>query len=246
MANFLDNLSRKLFWGDGWPAQASIQGALGPWVLEHEEEVHAWHRSFLEAGSQVIRTASWGSIAPRLASIGLEKRVNEINWTAARIAVDAAAENQATVLGWVGPSSLSTPEAAVPVLREQMGALLDGGCRHLLFEGFTHLEELIAAVETFRELHHCPAIILFPRNWTLEQAKPWISPLEQAGADAFGFSFSSPFSFDTAPFQGLTPEIVSFDGAPPAIKGFSKGLILGGVETSPEFIRAQIKETPNP
>lgn len=222
MANFLDQLATATFAGDFRPPA----GSWGRWILEAPEAVKAHHRECLEAGAQVIRTATWGLHPIGLASHGLADRVNEINWTAARIAVEAAEDSGAKVCGWVGPSGCPAEQAATG-FREQLGALLDGGCRLMLFEGFSDLAEMEIAVETLRELHHCPAIVLAPGEAGPETVTLWAKRAEGVGADLFGAWFSE---------AGGMPEpgsVVAWSRGLPTVTG--PGLYFGGEVTGDRF-----------
>lgn len=134
------------------------QGCLEELCLSQPELVGQVHRDYLAAGAQLIRTHSFGSNAARLAAWGLERRVGELNWTAARIAREAAQGTGAIVAASVGPTGLG--REAGRVLEEQIGALLDGGAQCVIFETFTDVEELVVALEVKQSLHHCPAVAL--------------------------------------------------------------------------------------
>lgn len=158
---------------------------MGRWVLEDPDGVEAHHRRCLALGARAVRTVTFQGHAAGLEKEGLADRVNEVNWTAARIACEAAEDRGAAVFGWVGPTGLGAEEA-YGLFREQLGALLDGGCRLILFEGFSRLDELVAAVETLRELHHCPAVTLIPDGLAGEAREVWQRRVVDAGADVGG------------------------------------------------------------
>ena len=54
------------------------------WLLEHPDRIRALHRSFVEAGADIILTNSFGANRFRLKLHGLESRAAEINALAAR------------------------------------------------------------------------------------------------------------------------------------------------------------------
>jgi methionine synthase I (cobalamin-dependent) len=126
--------------------------------ITQPEMVSQVHRDYLAAGAQLIRTHSFGSNAARLAQWGFERRVGELNWTAARIAREAAKGTHAMVAASVGPTGCG--REAGPLLEEQIGALLDGGAQCVIFETFTDIEELLVALEAKQSLHHCPAVAM--------------------------------------------------------------------------------------
>jgi homocysteine S-methyltransferase len=122
------------------------------------------HEKYVAAGARVIETNSFGSNAARLSKYGLEHRVNEINWTAAKLARESVRGKDVSVAGSVGPLGLTAGQAKEQgidrkaIFQEQIGALLDGGVDLIFFETFTDLEELLLALYVKQSLHHCPAI----------------------------------------------------------------------------------------
>ena len=137
------------------------------WNLEHPDRVAAVHRGYLEAGSDLILTNTFGGNRFRLALHGLEARVDELNRAGARLAREAAAAvgSKALVAGDIGPSGgILEPlgdlafEAAVSGFAEQARALIDGGVDVMWIETMSDLEEVRAAVEGVRRIS--PAIPL--------------------------------------------------------------------------------------
>jgi methionine synthase I (cobalamin-dependent) len=60
------------------------------WNLEHPERVGAAHRGYVEAGSDLIHTNSFGASPPKLRAAGLGGRCREVNARAVTIARDGA------------------------------------------------------------------------------------------------------------------------------------------------------------
>lgn len=128
------------------------------WNLAHPGRVLAIHRRYVEAGSQIVLTNTFGSNRFVLRQYGLEKRVEDICWAAAGIAREAAGEDR-YVLGDVGPcGGFLAPlgditEAELEEsLRAQIGALLNGGVDGILLETMTALDELEAGVRLAKDL----------------------------------------------------------------------------------------------
>ena len=125
------------------------------WNLERPERVQAVHRSFVEAGSDLILTNSFGGNRYRLVLHGAEDRVAELNRAAARLAreVADAAGRPALVAGSMGPTGeIFAPigaldhDAGAAAFAEQAAALAEGGCDLLWIETISGAEELAAAV----------------------------------------------------------------------------------------------------
>ena len=131
------------------------------WNVTHPERVRAIHRAYLDAGSQVILTNTFGGNRFRLARHGLQARVSELNRAGASIlktAVDEAG-GAAFAAGDIGPSGeLFKPlgnllfAEAVDAFAEQAGGLLDGGVDLIWIETMSDLQEVQAAVEGVRRV----------------------------------------------------------------------------------------------
>jgi methionine synthase I (cobalamin-dependent) len=125
------------------------------WNLEHADQVRAVHQGFVDAGSDLLLTNSFGANRRRLALHGAEHRVAELNRAAARLAREAAAAAGRPVLvaGDIGPTgeifapvgSFSAAEGEA-VFAEQAAALAEGGVDLLWIETISSAEELAAAV----------------------------------------------------------------------------------------------------
>ena len=119
------------------------------------------HREYLAAGARLIETNTFGANHTKLAPIGLERKVTELNIKGVQIARKAVAEaNLADVFiaGSIGPLArikgeereLSSADIAA-IFREQALALAEGGADLLLFETFSDLEQLLSAVSAAKE-----------------------------------------------------------------------------------------------
>lgn len=130
------------------------------WNVEQPEKVAAVHRAYIEAGSQLILTNTFGCNRERLKLHRLEARAVEFNHAAARLAraVADAASSPVVVAGSIGPTgSMMAPlgdltfEAALALFTEQARALAEGGVDMLWVETMSDLEEVRAAVQACHE-----------------------------------------------------------------------------------------------
>jgi methionine synthase I (cobalamin-dependent) len=177
---FLNSLEKnmKTTWNDLLNSDAPIllDGAMGTmlfeqglarghspeaWNVEEPDKVRYVHRAYIEAGSQVILTNTFGGNRVRLGMHKLEARVAELNEAAARLArAEAdAAENPVAVAGSMGPTgSMMMPygdmeySTAVEIFEEQARGLLAGGVDVFWIETMADLEEVKAAVEGCRKV----------------------------------------------------------------------------------------------
>jgi 5-methyltetrahydrofolate--homocysteine methyltransferase len=137
------------------------------WVLERPEEILALHRAYLDAGSQLILTSTFGGTRPRLQHAGLQARVPEINRRAAELARQAAGED-VYVGGDIGPTGEMmqplgslTYEQAVELFAEQAEALAAGGVDCIYVETMSALDEARAAVSGARQVTGLPVFCTF-------------------------------------------------------------------------------------
>jgi len=140
---------------------AGLQSGDAPelWNLERPDLVRQVHRGYLEAGSRILLTNTFGANRLRLGLHGLEDRVELLNRTAAillRAEVDAFGAD-ALVAGDIGPSGeimapLGTLErdTAVDVFAEQAAALVAGGADTIWIETMSDLAEIEAAIAGVR------------------------------------------------------------------------------------------------
>lgn len=128
------------------------------WNVENPEAVISLHRAYVEAGSQIILTNTFGANRLKLQKSGLENRVAELNRAGVELARQASA-GRAYVAGDLGPTGeLMEPlgplnfDAAVEVYKEQASALVEAGVDLLWIETMMDLEEAKAALSAARQV----------------------------------------------------------------------------------------------
>jgi methionine synthase I (cobalamin-dependent) len=180
------------------------------WVEQRPDEVLKLHRSFIDAGSDVILTNSFGGTRYRLKLHGAEGRVQELNRRAAELAREAAdkAGRPVVVAGSMGPTGeLIEPlgqlsfEACIEAYAEQAAGLAAGGADILWLETLSSPEELKAAA---------------------------------LGASSAGLPVSATLSFDTngRTMMGITPAaaLELFRGIQPPLAAFGANCGVGAAE----------------
>ncbi len=124
------------------------------WNAVHPDRTQALHRAFVDAGSDIILTNSFGANRRRLMLHGLEARTRELNRLAAQNARNVAdsAGRPVVVAGSVGPTGdLIAPlgplseDEAVEVFIEQIEGLREGGADVAWIETMSAAEEIRAA-----------------------------------------------------------------------------------------------------
>jgi 5-methyltetrahydrofolate--homocysteine methyltransferase len=148
------------------------------------------HQKYVAAGAQVLETNTFGGNRLKLSAFGLEGQLKKINARAVAIAKKVAG-NYAYVAASIGPSGqfleplgpLSFQEAR-EVFKEQAQALSQAGADVLLFETFTDIKELRAAVIGAREASELPIIASLtyePNGRTLLGTSPLAAAVTLSG-----------------------------------------------------------------
>lgn len=124
------------------------------WLDSHPEQIAALHKSFVDAGADIILTNSFGGNARRLMLHVLQARTRDLNKCAAEIARDVAdkAGRPVVVAGSVGPTGdlfaplgVLTEADALAVFIEQIEGLKAGGADVIWIETMSAVEEMRAA-----------------------------------------------------------------------------------------------------
>jgi 5-methyltetrahydrofolate--homocysteine methyltransferase len=137
------------------------------WVLEKPERIQALYQSYVNAGSNLFLTCTFGGTRYRLQNHGLEDRVHEVNRRAAELARDVAGD-AAFVAGDMGPTGQLlqplgplTKEEMTAAFAEQAAGLAAGGVDFLLIETMSALGEAQAAIAGARQAADLPIICTF-------------------------------------------------------------------------------------
>ena len=130
------------------------------WSVERPDDILWLHNSFIDAGSDLVLTNSFGGTSFRLKLHEAQHRVTELNVAAAKLARRAAdahasaSGRRVVVAGSMGPTGelfeplgALTHSSAVAAFTEQASALADGGVDVLWIETMSSNEEVAAAIE---------------------------------------------------------------------------------------------------
>jgi 5-methyltetrahydrofolate--homocysteine methyltransferase len=144
------------------------------WLFEQPDKIRALHRGYVEAGSDLVLTCSFGGSRHRLERHGLADHVVEVNRRAAELAREVADEASAPpgqevfVCGDMGPTGhllaplgTLTAEEVADAYREQATGLAAGGADFLLIETMSDLGEAQAAIEGVRRATDLPLLCSF-------------------------------------------------------------------------------------
>lgn len=166
MSRLLNHLKNNVLVADG--AMGTILYSEGldtcpeAYNLTHPNKVERIHRSYIEAGADVIQTNTYGANFEKLKVFGLEHKVKEIHKAAVQIA-KRAANKETFILGTVGgfrgikqeDLSLSTIQYHTD---NQIDTLIEEGVDGLLFETYYDLDELTSMITATRQKYDIPII----------------------------------------------------------------------------------------
>jgi 5-methyltetrahydrofolate--homocysteine methyltransferase len=137
------------------------------WLFDAPELVLQLHREFVEAGSDLILTNTFGATALRLEDSPLSGRAREVNLRAAEIAREAAGDST-LVAGSLGPTGQLAeplgplgPDDCAAAYAEQAAALAEGGVDLLVMETFFALEEAVPAIRGIQSASDLPLVVSF-------------------------------------------------------------------------------------
>lgn len=139
------------------------------WVLEQPEKIFSLAAGFVEAGSDIILTCTFGATRLRLRDTYLAESVAKINHQAVEIAQRAAQKRTGTLVGGsLGPTGLlikpygpASLEDVFSSFEEQAKFLIEAGVDLLVIETQFALEEAKAAFESARRISDLPIVVSF-------------------------------------------------------------------------------------
>ncbi|TDJ30364.1 MAG: betaine--homocysteine S-methyltransferase [Gammaproteobacteria bacterium] len=126
------------------------------WNIDHPDRVATHYRSFIDAGSDIVLTNTFGGTRYRLKLHNAQHRVAELNTAAAEILKGEVEKSgrEVIVAGSIGPSGEilaplgeMLPDEAVEAYAEQALALKQGGVDILWIETMSSREEVELAVK---------------------------------------------------------------------------------------------------
>ena len=167
------------------------------WVLDNPAAIVRAAQAYVDAGSDIVLTCTFGGTMARLRDNGLEAHAFGINQRAAQLAKQAAG-NRARVAGSIGPlgrlqlviGGMSYAEA-VDEFAAQAHALALGGVDQFEIESFSDLQEIAAAIEGVRQISSlpiCATMSFDTRGKTMTGISPTLAAKEltRLGVNALG------------------------------------------------------------
>jgi betaine-homocysteine S-methyltransferase len=167
-------------------------------VIEHPDALAELHREFLRAGVDVLQTMTFYASDDKLATVGLEGKVDDINRNAVQIARQVASEGDALVAGnlcltWAyDPEDATSHDHVRALFDRQLQDQIDaGGVDFWIGETFSYLQEALLYVErakaTGLPVMATMSFEKFPaRSYEGDSPGDCARALSDAGADVVG------------------------------------------------------------
>jgi betaine-homocysteine S-methyltransferase len=170
-------------------------------VLTNPEALRQLHTEFREAGAEVLQALTFYASRDKLATVGLQDRLEDLNRAAVRIAKDVAGDRCLVAgnlsLTWMyEPTSTVAKDRVRKTFEEQLALQVPEGVDFIIGETFSWLGEALIAVETAKKtgLPVMVTICFENQNETSEgkSAAEAAKALVDAGADIVGMNCLRP------------------------------------------------------
>ena len=190
-------------WGTELQARGLQSGDVpDAWNLSHPDKVAEVARAYVDAGSRIILTNTFGANRLRMAETGCLESLVQINQRGVEISRQAAAAapgSRALVFASVGPSGKilmnaeTTEEELLAAFTEQAKALASGGADGLVIETMGDIAEAVLAVQACKSTGlPVVACMVYDSGKALDRTMMGVTPeqaaraLTDAGADVVG------------------------------------------------------------
>jgi 5-methyltetrahydrofolate--homocysteine methyltransferase len=170
------------------------------WVLEKPEEIFQLEKDFLEAGSDILLTCTFGASSIRLKQNGLDGKTAEINKRAVQLVKQAIGGLEILIGGSMGPlGHMLKPYGELELAtaksnyEEQAAVLANAGIDFFVIETQYDMNEVNAAIESVQKVCSLPIVCSFSYDRgtrTMMGVKPGqtAQELEKRGITAIGIN----------------------------------------------------------
>ncbi len=170
------------------------------WSLSHPDEIYSIAKAYIDAGSDMVETNSFGASSFKLEHFGLSDKAFDINKAAAELSRRAAGKDK-HVIASIGPTGKLllmgdvTEDELYDSFKEQAMGLEAGGADACCIETFSALDEATIAIKAVKENTNLEVICTFTFEETVNgdyRTMMGVSPEQMveatfaAGADIVG------------------------------------------------------------
>jgi betaine-homocysteine S-methyltransferase len=188
-------------------------------ALIYPDALRELHVEFREAGAEVLQALTFYASRDKLATVGLENRLEELNRAAVRIAREVAGDRCLVAgnlsLTWMyEPGSAAAAERVRKTFNEQLAVQVDEGVDFIIGETFSWLGEALIAVECAKKTG-LPAMVTIcfeNKDETAEgkNAADAAKALFDAGADIVGMNCLRPPEHIRAPMEQMRKAVSGY------------------------------------
>jgi len=181
-------------------------------ALIYPEALRELHVEFREAGADVLQALTFYASRDKLATVGLENRLEDLNRSAVRVAREVAGD-QCLVAGNISltwmyePDSSSAADRVRKTFDEQLAVQVEEGVDFIIGETFSWLGEALIAVERGKNTGLPTMVtICFENSDTTAEGKSAAEAakaLFDAGADIVGMNCLRPPEHILAPMEQM-------------------------------------------
>jgi 5-methyltetrahydrofolate--homocysteine methyltransferase len=136
-----------------------VGAAAEAWVLENPDGIQKLNRAFIDSGSDILLTCTFGATRMRLAASNLADQIIAVNRQAVKITREAVANADILIGGSIGPTGhmlaplgTVTEDEAESDFKEQAQILVDEGVDLIVIETQFDINEASAAVRGVRSV----------------------------------------------------------------------------------------------
>jgi betaine-homocysteine S-methyltransferase len=181
-------------------------------ALTYPDALRELHVEFREAGADVLQALTFYASRDKLATVGLENRLEDLNRAAVSIAREVAGDKCLVAgnlsLTWMyEPGSPAAADKVRKTFDEQLAVQVDGGIDFIIGETFSFLGEALLAVERARKtgLPVMVTICFENQDETADgkTATEAAKALVDAGADIVGMNCLRPPEHILAPMEEM-------------------------------------------
>jgi betaine-homocysteine S-methyltransferase len=188
-------------------------------ALNYPQALHELHVEFREAGAEVLQALTFYASRDKLATVGLENRLEDLNRAAVRIAREVAGDRCLVAgnlsLTWMyEPDRFSAADRVRKTFDEQLAVQVEEGVDFIIGETFSWLGEALIAVERAKKtgLPVMVTICFENKDETAEgkSAAEAAKALFDAGADIVGMNCLRPPAHILGPMEEMRKAVSGY------------------------------------